>query len=51
MYSVVSDNSGGAILIANTGKYVTYWDTLYAQRIDSQGKVLWGDEGVLVWPT
>jgi hypothetical protein len=50
MYSVVSDSSGGAILIANTGKYVAYWDTLYAQRIDSQGKVLWGDEGVQVWP-
>jgi len=50
MYSVVSDNSGGAILIANTGKYVMYWDTLYAQRIDSQGKPLWTDEGVQVWP-
>jgi hypothetical protein len=50
MYSVVSDNSGGAILVANTGKYVAYWDTLYAQKIDSQGKVLWGDEGVQIWP-
>jgi len=51
MYSVVSNSSGGAILVANTGKYVMYWDTLYAQRIDSLGKVLWGDKGVLVWPT
>jgi hypothetical protein len=50
MYSVVSDSSGGAILVANTGKYVAYWDTLYAQKIDSLGKVLWGDEGVQIWP-
>ncbi len=50
VYSVVSDSSGGAILVTETGKYVCYRDTLYAQRIDSQGKVLWGDEGVQVYP-
>jgi hypothetical protein len=49
--SVVSDGSGGAIFVTETGKKEMYLDKLYAQRIDSQGKVLWGDEGVLVWPT
>jgi len=48
---VVSDGSGGAIFVTETGKKAMYLDKLYAQRIDSQGKPLWGDEGVLVWPT
>jgi len=47
---VVSDGSGGAIFVTETGKKEMYLDKLYAQRIDSQGKVLWGDEGVQVWP-
>lgn len=48
--SMVSDGSGGAIFVANTGKKNIYLDRIYAQRIDSQGKLLWTDEGVQVWP-
>ncbi len=48
--SVVSDGSGGAIFVTETGKKEMYLDKLYAQRIDSQGKLLWTDEGVQVWP-
>jgi len=47
---VVSDGSGGAIFVTETGKKETYLDRIYAQRIDSQGKPLWTDEGVQVWP-
>ena len=47
---VVSDGSGGAIFVTETGKKETYLDRIYAQRIDSQGKLLWTDEGVQVWP-
>jgi len=48
--AVVSDGSGGAIFVTETGKKETYLDKLYAQRIDSQGNLLWTDEGVQVWP-
>jgi hypothetical protein len=48
---VVSDGSGGAIFVTETGKKETYLDRIYARRIDSQGKLLWTDEGVQVWPT
>jgi hypothetical protein len=47
---VVSDGSGGAIFVTETGKKETYLDRIYAQRIDSQGELLWTDEGALVWP-
>jgi len=47
---VVSDGSGGAIFVTETGKKEMYLDRIYAQRIDSQGKPLWTDEGVQVWP-
>lgn len=45
-YHVIDDGSGGAVVVWNgmdSGN-----DVLYAQRIDSSGKNLWGDDGVLV---
>jgi hypothetical protein len=45
---VVSDGSGGAVIVAEAGKYPYYRDRIYAQRIDSEGKLLWTDSGVRV---
>jgi hypothetical protein len=44
---VVSDDAGGAIVIWQDRRSVTYYD-LYAQRIDSQGNLLWGATGAIV---
>ncbi len=45
--NVVSDGAGGAIVTWFYGYY--YYDIdIYAQRIDAEGHVLWGDRGVPV---
>lgn len=40
---VVSDGSGGAIILAVVGKNPLGGDIVYAQRLDANGNVLWGD--------
>jgi len=45
---VVSDGSGGAIIVAEAGRRFAYSDRIYAQRMDSEGKLLWTDGGLLV---
>jgi len=44
--SIASDNSGGVIVVDNTFQGDS--DALYAQRVDSQGNILWQTGGVQV---
>jgi len=45
--SVVSDGIGGVIITSKVGK--GRWpDLVYAQRIDSDGNHLWGEEGIRI---
>jgi hypothetical protein len=46
---VKSDGSGGVIIVAQAGRDRYYLDRIYAQRIDSEGKLLWTDGGVQVY--
>ncbi len=43
--AMVSDNAGGAIIV---WQYLTENYDIYAQRIDSSGTVLWGNNGLTV---
>ena len=47
---VISDGSGGVIIVAEAGRRFFYRDRIYAQRMDSEGKLLWMDGGVRVDP-
>ncbi len=44
---VVSDGSGGAIILAAVGKNPLGGDMVYAQRLDASGNAIWG-EGIKV---
>lgn len=46
---VMSDGSGGAVIVAEAGRRFRYSEKIYAQRIDSEGGLLWKDE-VQVYP-
>ena len=46
---LVSDGSGGAIVLAVVGEKPLHGDMVYAQRLDAAGNTLWGD-GVKVFP-
>jgi len=45
---VMSDGSGGIIIVAEAGRRFRYSERIYAQRMDSEGKPLWTDGGVRV---
>ncbi|MFC2058777.1 hypothetical protein ACFLTS_03925 [Chloroflexota bacterium] len=47
---IVSDDSGGAIIAVVAGKKYFRGDTIYVQRIDSDGNLLWGKTGIRVNP-
>jgi len=47
---IVGDGSGGIIIVADMARDVHYLNRLYAQRIDFQGKCLWGAGGIAVYP-
>jgi hypothetical protein len=47
---VMSDGSGGVVIVAEAGRRFAYWNRIYAQRIDSQGNPLWTEGGVRVDP-
>ncbi len=46
---VMSDGSGGALVVAEAGRKFRYDEKIYAQRIDTEGGLLWKDE-VQVYP-
>lgn len=43
---IISDGSGGAIIIALLGRGSRGADSIQAQRIDSGGNLLWGEKGI-----
>jgi len=43
---VVSDGSGGAIVVAAAGRNAVRGDMVYVQRLDAEGNCLWGDKGI-----
>lgn len=45
---IVADGSGGVIVVATVGRGRNDRDLVYAQRIDSLGNRLWGEEGVII---
>ncbi len=47
---VVSDGSGGAIIVSVLGRSPVAKDLIYAQRIDSEGNCLWSEAAVQVYP-
>jgi hypothetical protein len=47
--TMISDGSGGAIILALVGKNPLNGDMVYAQRLDAGGNTLWGD-GIKVSP-
>lgn len=47
---IVSDGSGGAIVIVETEEKRGFLDKVYAQRIDCKGKPMWTKAGVQVYP-
>jgi predicted lipoprotein with Yx(FWY)xxD motif len=42
---IISDGTGGAVIVWNDNWTVVYWD-IYAQRLDANGTVLWAAFGV-----
>lgn len=41
--AIINDGSGGAIILAVTGKSPIGGNMVYAQRLDASGKIMWGD--------
>jgi len=48
--SVISDSAGGFIIISRVSEdvYVSNSDSVYAQRVDSEGNRWWGENGLLI---
>ena len=44
------DGHGGAVIVWGTGKSMFKSERSYVQRIDSEGKLLWGKEGIRLDP-
>jgi len=40
------DGHGGAVIVWGSGKSMFKSERSYAQRIDPEGKLLWGEEGI-----
>ncbi len=47
---IISDGSGGAIIVALLGRGSHGADSIQAQRIDSDGNLLWGEDGIKLKP-
>jgi hypothetical protein len=45
---IVSDGAGGAIVLGIVGRSILQGDTICAQRLDSSGKLLWG-QGIKIY--
>lgn len=45
-YQICSDGAGGAIILIEVDQWNQNSNDLYAQRIDSNGNIQWGDNGV-----
>ena len=45
-HAVSSDGQGGAVIAWGVGKGMFSSEKSYVQRIDSEGKLLWGEEGI-----
>ena len=45
-----SDGQGGAIVAWGSGKFMFKSERSYVQRIDSEGKLVWGEEGIRLNP-
>jgi hypothetical protein len=47
---VVSDGSGGAIVVWRVGESISRGGTIRAQRLDAGGNAQWSENGILVYP-
>ena len=45
---IISDDSSGAIIVWNDGRYEQFGGDIYAQRIDSSGYAKWTADGVAI---
>ena len=49
-HAISSDGQGGAVIAWGSGKSMFKSERSYVQRIDSEGKLLWGEEGIRLNP-
>jgi len=49
-HTLAYDGYGGAVLAWGSGKSMFKSERSYVQRIDSEGKLLWGEEGIRLNP-
>jgi len=49
-YTLDYDGQGGAVIAWGNGKSTFKSERSYGQRIDSEGKLLWGEEGIRLNP-
>ena len=49
-HDIAYDGQGGAVVAWGSGKSMFRSERSYIQRIDSEGKVLWGEKGIRLNP-
>jgi len=49
-HALAYDGHGGAVIAWGSGKSMFKSERSYVQRIDSEGKLLWGEEGIRLNP-
>ncbi len=49
-YSIASDGQGGVIVVWGIDKAIFRSEKAYVQRIDSEGRLIWGDKGIQLNP-
>ena len=49
-HDISPDGYGGAVIAWGSGKSTFKSERSYVQRIDSEGKLLWGEEGIRLNP-